>query len=114
MTDAITNEIQKLQNKIAELEEKRLQKEVEEENAKKQTFGYYFEKLFEFIKTKNDAVNEAYNMRYGNYRHNTNINIQRQRNEIIKQHNAEYVPALEHIYRALFNINERLTKLENV
>jgi hypothetical protein len=94
MTDPIKYEIQQLQNKIAELE-------LEEENAKKQTFGYYFDKLFEFIKTKNDAVNEEFSMR------------QRYRSEIIQTHNAEYVPALEHIYRALYVINERLTKLED-
>ena len=58
MSDPITNEIQQLQNKIAELEQKRLQKELEEENAKNPTFEYYFYKLFEFIKTKNDVVSE--------------------------------------------------------
>lgn len=119
MSDAITNEIKKLQNKIAELEQIRLQKELEEENAKTPTFEYYIKKLFDFIKTKNDAVNENYNMTYGGNKTKTNNNIniqqnQHRHNEIIKQHNAEYVPALEHIYSALYDINERLTKLENV
>jgi hypothetical protein len=118
MTDPIKYEIQQLQNKIAELEQKRLQKELEEENAKKQTFGYYFDKLFEFIKTKNDAVNnEIIRQRiYGPHSHLPEMQkrINEKRNEVIKKYNAEYVPALEHIYRALYVIDERLTKLENV
>jgi lysophospholipase L1-like esterase len=118
MTDPIKYEIQQLQNKIAELEQKRLQKELEEENAKKQTFGYYFDKLFEFIKTKNDAVNEECTRQriYGPHSHRPEMQESNNRrvNQIVKEHNAEYVPALEHIYRALYVINKRLTKLENV
>ena len=110
MTDSITYEIQQLQNKIAELEQKRIEKELEEENAKNQTFKYYFEKLFEFITMKNDAINKI----IGN-RTNPNTEIQKKMNEKRKEYiarHAEYVPALEHIYGALYVINERLTKLE--
>ena len=141
MTDSIKYEIQQLQNKILELEQLRIQKEAEVEEEKvnlgKQTFGYYFDKLFDFITMKNDHVNQELNRKYPstlNYtineqdKHYMNLKgydihprqkvLDEQRNryriQIIKQHNAEYVSALEHIYGALYNINERLNKLENL
>jgi hypothetical protein len=118
MTDSIKYEIQQLQNKIAELEQQSREKEIEKENAKNPTFGYYFDKLFEFIKKKNDVVNEEIGKRiiYGPHSHRPEMqeHINRTVNEIVKKHNAEYVPALQHIYSALYVINERLTKLENL
>jgi hypothetical protein len=120
MTDSIKYEIQQLQNKILELEQKAREKEIEEENAKTPTFRYYFDKLFEFIKMKNDAVNKDIITQkiYGHNDRNKHLPeiqecINVKLNSVIKKHNAEYVPALEHIYSALYAINERLTKLEN-
>lgn len=121
MTDSIKYEIQQLQNKILELEQQAREKEVEEENAKTPTFKYYFDKLFDFIKTKNDAVNKDIVKQriYGHedsFKHIPEFQecINGKVNAVIKKHNAEYVPALEHIYSALYAINERLTKLENL
>jgi hypothetical protein len=112
MTDSIKYEIQQLQNKILELQQQSREKEIEEENAKKQTFGYYFNKLFEFIKMKNDAVNKIVGDRRTHRDPEMQKHLDQKRNEYIA-HYAEYVPALENIYRALYVINERLTKLEN-
>lgn len=121
MTDSIKYEIQQLQNKIAELEQQSRQKEIEEENAKNPTFGYYFDKLFEFIKTKNDVVDteiRKQNMFNDRNKHHPSPHVQEslkvRYNDIIKRNNAEYVPALEYIHRALYVINERLTRLENL
>jgi len=119
MTDSTTirYEIEQLQNKILELEKIRIQKEFDEENAKKLTFGYYFDKLFDFIKIKNSIIDEEFNKNYRpHHNHNEQVaKIQDQRRiEIIKKHNAELVPALEYIYNAFHIINERLTKLENL
>jgi len=51
--DEITLEIERMQNKILELEEiqkqKKKQKEIEEENSRKLPFENYFESLSEFI-----------------------------------------------------------------
>lgn len=113
MTDSIKYEIQQLQNKILELEQQAREKEIEEENAKTPTFRYYFEKLADFIKMKNDAINKKLgdNNSYGNPERQKYFD--QRRNQYIAQY-AEYVPALEHIYSALYAINERLTKLENL
>uniref|UniRef100_A0A6C0HZ10 Uncharacterized protein n=1 Tax=viral metagenome TaxID=1070528 RepID=A0A6C0HZ10_9ZZZZ len=110
--DKITDEIEQLQNKILELENLKKQKEIDEENAKKGTFYYYFENLFDFIQMKNDVVNEEINRRIGPKEEN-HIKYSSHITEIKKKHGAELVPALEHIYNALDIINKRLTKLEN-
>lgn len=111
MTDSIKYEIQQLQNKIAELEQQCREKEIEEENVKNPTFRYYFDKLFEFIKMKNDAFNKTFGDRKIHRDPETQKHLDKKRNEIFAQR-AEYVPALEHIYSALYVINERLTELE--
>ena len=112
MTDSIKYEIQQLQNKILELEREAREKEIEEENAKTLTFKYYFDKLFDFIKTKNDAINKVIGDRRTHRDPEMQKHLDQKRNEYIARH-AEYVPALEIIYRALYVINERLTNLEN-
>jgi hypothetical protein len=117
MTDTTTirYEIEQLQNKILELEKNLIQKEIDEENSKKLTFGYYFDKLFDFIKMKNSIINEEFNKYYRPHHNGQQTTIpDHQRIAIIKKHNAELVPALEYIYNAFHIINERLTKLENL
>jgi hypothetical protein len=111
--DEIVDEIEKLKHKISELEnikrEKenvKRQKEIEEENAKKLTFEYYFQHLFDFIQMKKEQEisknNEQCCSSYENRR------ALRAREE-----NKQLVPALESIYSSLDIINTRLMKLED-
>ena len=102
----IKDEIQVLQNKIVELEKLQKQKEMEEENAKKITFEYYFEKLFDLIKIKKNRDQE-YLPRFFTTQQSVVA-------KFAKQQNAEFVPALENIHSALDIINKRLNKLENL
>jgi predicted GIY-YIG superfamily endonuclease len=122
--DEITSEIETLQNKILELENQKKQKLIDEENAKKGTFEYYFDNLFDFIQMKKereinrnnydidgnpnpnarkgkDALRDAYN------------SGEDKRARMRKEENKELVPALESIYNSLDIINKRLLKLEN-
>jgi len=122
--DEITNEIEQLQNKILELERIQKQKEIDEENAKKGTFDYYFQQLFEFIQIKKERE-----INRNNYDVNGNPNPnartskdalpyawssgEDKRVSMVIKENKELVPALESIYSSLDIINKRLIKLEN-
>jgi len=122
--DEITSEIEKLQNKILELENQKKQKLIDEENAKKGTFDYYFENLFDFIQMKKEReINrnnydvDGYpnpNARTGKdalpYAHSS---LEDRRVSNVIAENKELVPALESIYSSLDIINKRLLKLEN-
>jgi len=108
--DEITLEIERMQNKILELEEikkqKKKQKEIDEENSRKLPFENYFESLFEFIKTRNDKVNGMILPGYND------IEFQEIRKNRLNQNGYELLPALENIYNALDNINKRLIRIE--
>jgi hypothetical protein len=121
--DEITSEILALQNKILELENQKKQKLIVEENTKKGTFEWYFDKLFDFIQMKKEREinrnnydidgNPNPNARTGKdalpYAHSTGEDARVRR---IIEENKELVPALESIYSSLDIINKRLIKLE--
>ena len=108
--DVIIDEIQQLQNKILKLEQIRKQKILDEENAKKYSFEYYFQNLFDFIQMKKDReINRNGIQENGQHFFSSTEN---QRIKSAKDQNAELVPALENIYNALNIINKRLLKLE--
>jgi hypothetical protein len=113
--DEITLEIERMQNKILELEEiqkqKKKQKEIYEENSRKLPFENYFESLSEFIKIRYDIVDKRIKMIVGCCL--TDEEIISRNIRILKQEGYELLPALANIYNALDNINKRLIRLEN-
>jgi len=122
--DEITSKIVTLQNKILELENQKKQKLIDEENSKKGTFEYYFEKLFEFIQMKKEREinrnnydidgNPNPNARTGKDKLPDAYNsVEDKRVRMRIAENKELVPALESIYSSLDIINKRLLKLEN-
>ena len=122
--DEITLEIERMQNKILELEEIQKQKLIDKENAKKGIFDYYFQSLFEFIQMKKEREINRNNYDVDG---NPNPNARTCAEKLPYAHssgedkrvreviavNKELVPALENIYNALDNINKRLLHLEN-
>jgi hypothetical protein len=111
--DEIVDEIEKLNHKISELEnvkrEKenaKRQKEIEEENAKKLTFEYYFQQLFDFIQMKKEQEIIKNNEHcFSSYESTRALRA--------RAENKQLVPALESIYSSLDIINTRLMKLED-
>ena len=115
--DEITCKIEKLKNKILELENQKKQKLIDEENSKKSTFNYYFESLFYFIQIKKEGEININNYDVeGNPDPNGKLpNCSSGEDRSIKmriEENKDLVSALENIYSYLDIINKRLLKLE--
>lgn len=100
------DEISRLKQKILELENIKKQKEMEEEDAKKETFEYYFQELFHFIqmKRKKEISKNTFQ---------TFCSSEDQRVKKAIEENKELLHVLENIYNSLDKINKRLLKLEN-
>jgi molecular chaperone GrpE (heat shock protein) len=98
------DEIEQLKQKILQLENIKKQKEIEEENSKKQTFEYYFQQLFDIIQMSKKRLRPSSE----DYRR---AKQEPTKNYICVEENL--IPVLESIYGSLDIINKRLLKLEN-
>jgi molecular chaperone GrpE (heat shock protein) len=97
------DEIEQLNQTILQLENIKKQKEIEEENSKKQTFEYHFQQLFDIIQ-----------MSKRTYMSSEDYRRARQGHKFVEGVNMNLVPVLESIYNSLNIINKRLLKLEKV